>query len=232
MWQVCVDAPRSAAEQMACDVERAHQERLSVRMFTWDPPAISLGYRQVRPDWLDADAWQRQGLEHVERPTGGGMTFHGSDVSVAAVIPRSLHVPLHVLMAAMGACAVTLCEAYGADAEVCRDAEWSAERITYCLTETNVYAVRIGTRKVAGFALRRYPQSWLIHGSLVVRPLPHALAKALPAQTKRDLAHKAIPLAVAVGANLTAHDVAMRWAENWITWWDEAMLHQMALVAD
>ena len=238
-WRVIVGEPQTAAEQMATDARLAEESMPTVRLFTWSPPAVSLGWKQPSPDWLRGGRWAASSCELVERPTGGGIAFHGSDLSLADVIPRNSHpqggrgVPgavgdrpgshqsLETLMRAVCQSAVSVCRTYGADATAVLEAP-SAGRITYCLTEINPYAVVVGTRKVAGFALRRYPRSWLIQGSLLVQSLPRVLADALPVEVGQQLASRAVPLSQVSASPVTPGELATRWAEHWSAWWGEA----------
>jgi len=95
---VIVDAPHSAAEHMAFDEQLANEAKPAVRVFTWEPPALSLGFKQSVPDWLNRTHWEAAGLELVERPTGGGIAFHGSDISISIVVPRPSCPPISSLM--------------------------------------------------------------------------------------------------------------------------------------
>ena len=207
---------------MARDQELAEEPTPTVRFFRWNPPAVSWGWKQPIPDWLAATLRSRGSIEGVERPTGGGAAFHGSDVSISVVVPRSPRVPVRALMDAICRSAARLCESYGIRAGSAPEGP-SAGRIQICLTEPSPYAVFIGARKVAGFALRRYPQAWLVQGSLLVCPLPEPLAAAIPLGVQEPLQRRAIPLSDAARSPLTEHAVAERWAASWSAWWDAGM---------
>ena len=233
-WRVLRDGEERAERQMRLDEALARRAEPTVRFFTWKPAGVSLGWKQPRPAWLDLARWSAAGLALCERPTGGGIAVHGSDLSLAVVVPRTWVLPLSALMRTACENAVRLCRSYGANAELLADppveplgqgrgpSRGAGGRITYCLTERSPYAVMVGTRKVAGFALRRYPQSWLIQGSLLVRSLPGALADAMPEEARRSYATRAIPLDEAAVGRVTEADVAARWAEGWTAWWESA----------
>ena len=210
-WRVFVDGTlRSAVEQMACDERLAQAAAPTVRVFRWDSPALSLGWKQLRPAWCNHA--QTGGVDLVERPTGGGLAVHGSDVSIAVVVPRAWGDSLRRWMQTVCKGAADLCEGYGVRAECLLDLD-RAERIAYCLTERSPYAVLAGGRKVAGFAARRYPQAWLIQGSLVVNPLPSVLQGVLPGELRASLATRAVSLAEVAQEPVSDSDVASRWAE-------------------
>ena len=227
-WHIILDGQAHAERHMPLDEALARRAEPTVRFFAWAPPGVSLGWKQRRPDWLEPERWAAAGLALVERPTGGGLAVHGSDCSIAVVIPRALNVPLAVLMRRVCEEAGRLCRSYGADAQVLLDAP-AEGRVTYCLTELNPFAVLVGTRKVAGFALRRYPQSWLIQGSLLVRPLPSVLAEAMPDETNRMYEARAVSLSDAAGRSLTESNVMTRWAEHWAAWWDEVLAEELSV---
>lgn len=205
------DYALSAAEQMALDERLALEAQANVRVFTWNLPAISLGLKQTVPDWLDRVRWQAAGLELVERPTGGGIAFHGSDVSISVVVPRHPGVSPHALVSAVCGSTARLCRAYGLEATAELVSSQTA-RVTYCLTQSSPYAVFICGRKVAGFALRRFPNSWLVQGSLLVKSLPAALAGALPQDVRDRLTERAVSLSEASGKWMDEVEVAQRWA--------------------
>ncbi|MBI4004001.1 MAG: hypothetical protein HY353_03175 [Candidatus Omnitrophica bacterium] len=205
---------RSAAEQMALDERLALEAEPNVRVFTWASPAISLGFKQEPPAWLERARWQADWLELVERPTGGGIAFHGSDVSISVVSPRRPGVSPHSLVSAVCDSATRLCRAFGLHA-VADLTTAGAARVTYCLTQPSPYAVFLSGRKVAGFALRRFPNSWLVQGSLLVRPLPPVLAEALPPDVRDQLAKRAVPLSALAVGWVDEAEVAQRWASEW-----------------
>ena len=219
-WRIMADeTPRSATEQMALDCVLAAEAVPTARFFRWHPPAVSLGWKQPQPEWLGSSVWAAAGLEAVERPTGGGVAFHGSDVSISVTVPRVEKISLHSFMDAVCRSAVALCRSYGADASPLLDAA-AASRIMYCLTELSPYAVMIDGRKVGGFALRRFPQSWLIQGSLLIRPLPQMLEHALPSDLLHRLRDRAMTLSEASIDVMDESTVAHRWAASWANWWN------------
>lgn len=226
-WRILVESSGlSAKQQMARDAALAEEAISTVRIFRWSPPAVSLGLKQKPPAWFNAAQWQRLGLEYVERPTGGGMGFHGSDISISVVVPRRLQISLDNLMDAVCQNALLLCESLGINSHAVLDVPASG-RIDYCLMELSPYAVMIKEKKVAGFALRRFPQAWLIQGSLLVHALPQALANALPAEVFSLFNHKAVSLSEAASSALDESEISHRWASGWAHWWEETLLETL-----
>lgn len=232
-WRVVVDATsRFAQEQMRYDEQRSQEGLPSLRLFRWRVPAISLGYRQPVPAWCNASLWDHGFLEKVTRPTGGGIAFHGSDVCVSIVVPRGVPVPLmwgqegerslpdggHLSGWMKIICEITVqrCRRYGVAATTHVDAP-SEGRITYCLTQKGPYAVMVEGRKIAGFAIRRYPQSWLIQGSLLVNHLPQPLLQMIPSELLRQLKERSISLSEAINQWVDEEELAAEWAEDWLS---------------
>ena len=227
-WRIVYDESRPTQEHMACDERLAAEDMPAARFFLWNPPAISLGFKQSAPAWCTAPRWRRLGLSVVERPTGGGIALHGSDVSVAVVVPRRYDIPLHALMRAVCENTARLCRSYGLAPVLSLEAPASG-RSTYCLTQTSPYAVHLQGRKAAGFAVRRFPRAWLIQGSLLVSRLPKRLADALPASVKEQLDARATCLADELRDPVSPRGVAERWSAGWADWWDEALSAELAV---
>src|SRR5260370_26345666 len=83
--EVCKDAaPRSAAMNMAIDEALFETVRLpSIRFYRWNSPALSFGYFGKFADVTDY-AGER---DLVRRWTGGGIVFHGDDLTYSIIIP-------------------------------------------------------------------------------------------------------------------------------------------------
>ena len=225
-WRLMVGGADAAVHQMALDEQLAREPMTRVRFFTWNRPAVSLGWKQTPPAWLNTTAWQAAGLECVERPTGGGVAFHGSDLSVSIIVPRQVRLQVQTLMRTVCESAVRLCRELGVDA--CARLEPATDqRIDICLMEPSAYAVMAGDRKLAGFALRRYPDTWLIQGSLLVQPLPSRLAGQLPHRVTAPLARRAITLSEAANKRIAPETVLARWVEQWTSWWDAELVEEL-----
>src|SRR5207244_986705 len=83
--EVCRDiGSRSAALNMAIDealLETAN--RPAIRFYRWDHPAISFGYFG---NFADVENYSSQ-HDIARRWTGGGIVFHGKDLTYSIVIP-------------------------------------------------------------------------------------------------------------------------------------------------
>ena len=85
--EICKDAtPRSAAVNMAIDEALLETAKVpSIRFYRWNSPALSFGYFGKFADV--ANYAPRRDL--VRRWTGGGIVFHGDDLTYSIVIPAN-----------------------------------------------------------------------------------------------------------------------------------------------
>lgn len=77
-------------QQMAADevmLEAAVRGIASIRVYTWDPATVSLGYFQKHEERL-ADP-RLAAMPWVRRPTGGGAIIHDQDLTYAIALPKS-----------------------------------------------------------------------------------------------------------------------------------------------
>lgn len=86
-WRVLPLEARAAAMNMALD--EAIQERVAagdspptIRLYRWEPSAVSIGYFQALEDEVDVAACEEDGVDVVRRRTGGGAVYHDRDGEV------------------------------------------------------------------------------------------------------------------------------------------------------
>ena len=79
-------SPHSAAMNMAIDEALFEiADAPTIRFYRWDHPALSFGYFGKFSDVQNL----AQGRDLVRRWTGGGIVFHGKDLTYSIVIPSS-----------------------------------------------------------------------------------------------------------------------------------------------
>ena len=91
-WRYIPPIVASGQMQMAIDrylleQHRDRQHPPTLRFYTWQPAAISLGYHQKEypSAWNDL-TWQEQPLDIVRRPTGGRAVLHQGDLTYSIVM--------------------------------------------------------------------------------------------------------------------------------------------------
>jgi lipoate-protein ligase A len=194
VWRLLDDVTtrRGADEQMAADV--ALLDRVAggappaLRLYQWDPPALSLGRFQPA-DEVDRAACARAGVEVVRRPTGGRALLHGGDLTYAVAMPRPAGaagsvdaVYCHLAAGLVGGLA-----RLGVDAAVARHDGRATGPV--CFTSMQGADLRVGDRKLCGSAQVRRGGAVLQHGSILLRRLPFDELTLLAARPGDDAAH-------------------------------------------
>jgi len=173
-WLVLMDAPASGAWNMALDaalLRAAEREgRRALRLYAWDPPALSFGRNEPALRRYDRDAIATRGLAVVRRPTGGRAVWHHREVTYAVAGPadgfgslretyREIHAMLADALAALGAQVLLAADrpADGVGAGACFASAAGGE----------VMAPRTGG-KVVGSAQVRSGGAFLQHGSVLL----------------------------------------------------------------
>jgi lipoate-protein ligase A len=171
--------PRSAALNMAIDEALLETTEIpSIRFYHWASPALSFGYFGKFTD-VERHATER---DLVRRWTGGGIVFHGDDLTYSIVIPasdlaftessmsiyESVHRALADVMIATGEETVAMCARRDALPRV-RDMRKHVPPISdsqHCFANPVRADVMINGRKIAGAAQRRTRRGLLQQGSI------------------------------------------------------------------
>jgi lipoate-protein ligase A len=155
---------RSAAVNMAIDealLETA--ETPSIRFYKWDHPALSFGYFGKFAD-VASHAPER---DLVRRWTGGGIVFHGDDLTYSIVIPEAAPAFSESPMSLYEKIHNALRAALLANGQSAQLAANGAPRISDSCFANPVRAdVLSNGRKIAGAAQRRTRRGLLQQGSI------------------------------------------------------------------
>ncbi len=163
--QVWEDASvRTAAGQMACDEALARQASgVVLRVYRWASPTATFGYSQR----FGALSEAAKVLKPVRRWSGGGVVFHGVDLTLALVVAASED----MARAASGDIYRAVHEAW---LEVVRRRAPSARLVLpeenksggVCFESPVEHDIVDGVQKICGGALRRFRGGVLYQGSL------------------------------------------------------------------
>ena len=175
------DVFHSAAMNMAVDEALLEEAPLpTLRFYRWDHPALSFGYFGKVSDVMRfADRY-----DIVRRWTGGGIVFHGNDVTYSIIIPAgaesSANFPRQIYTAVHSA----LCDALKNAGHGAELAATDSVRDSEACFERPVHAdVMLANRKVAGAAQRRTRRGLLQQGSIqnvdIAESLPIEFAERL-----------------------------------------------------
>jgi lipoate-protein ligase A len=176
-------APRSAAMNMAIDEALLESAAApSIRFYRWESPALSFGYFGRFTDVADK-ACER---DLVRRWTGGGIVFHGQDLTYSVVIPANDPVSAESSMSIYEKIHRALLKALVANGQRAElapvagviDAGTAIVDRGYNCFANPVWAdVIIDGRKVAGAAQRRTRAGLLQQGSVQYVDLENGLAE-------------------------------------------------------
>ena len=94
MARLILSGARDAATNMAIDsalmeVCRRDGEPI-LRLYRWEPSAISIGYFQGLEEEVDVEACKRDGVSIVRRVTGGGAVFHQHELTYSLILPEKM----------------------------------------------------------------------------------------------------------------------------------------------
>ena len=169
-------APRMAAMNMALDealLERA--TRASIRFYQWDHLALSFGYFGKYIDVAEYAVHR----DLVRRWTGGGIVFHGDDLTYSIFIPgnnpafaesptsiyEKIHQAIRDALAANGTRVELAAMGWDAALRYPRTAQ-RAVPTNICFANPVPADVMVNGRKVAGAAQRRTRRGLLQQGSI------------------------------------------------------------------
>jgi lipoate-protein ligase A len=158
-----------------------------LRLYTWHPPAISLGYFQKARDF-DRHVLDRLGILVVRRITGGRAVLHAGDVTYSVVARAGTHTPQGVREAYhylnRGLC--TALRLLGAEAERGETSPRVA-RSEACFALAAAGDLVHRGAKFAGSAQARMGDALLQHGSIAVRCQRALLEAVFPCRADEGL---------------------------------------------
>jgi lipoate-protein ligase A len=159
---------RSGVENMRIDDalldDALHTGSSFLRLYRWDPPALSLGRNQPMA------GIGRDGIDIVRRPTGGQAVWHEHEVTYAVAAPvaafgslRNAYREIHTRLA-------TALRALGVDATIATGgpAIGPSGRPPSCFASSVGGEIVVNHRKLVGSAQVRRGGAFLQHGSILL----------------------------------------------------------------
>jgi len=167
--QLLLDGHLTAAENMRRD-ELLHDARKPiVRLYGWNPEAVSLGRSQTEAE-IDLAAVREYGLDVIGRGTGGGGILHNAtEVTYAVVLPNDhpgLTANITHSFGLMSRGIVNALRALGLPAELESMPDRTHDALCYVRVQGTNVMVR--GRKISGGAQRRTKWAVLQHGTVIV----------------------------------------------------------------
>jgi lipoate-protein ligase A len=197
-----MDSARNAAFNMAADrflLELASDRKTALlRLYSWDPPAISLGCMQRAGAILDKKTMNESGIEWVSRPTGGRAVLHWNDLTYAFAFPPDIDGfgrTINQSYAVVSSCLRHGLALAGIVSETHDSSmEYSAAKRNMrlpCFLSPNRNEIMVQGKKLVGSAQKRTTYAVLQHGSIPLdgsfRRLPEFLSLSQEERTRQRL---------------------------------------------
>ncbi|HOB29667.1 MAG TPA: biotin/lipoate A/B protein ligase family protein [Bacillota bacterium] len=182
-WRLLYDSPMPGAANMQRDLEilkevAAGEAPPTLRLYSWAPPALSIGRFQKANTVADLESCRRLGLDIVRRPTGGRAILHHQELTYCLVIPdqRAL-IPAGVVPAYrfISRALLHAFEILQIEAELnSEEARGGGLVAGSCFDTPSAYELCVAGKKVVGSAQLRREGMLLQHGSILLK-LPLAI---------------------------------------------------------
>ena len=187
-----ISKEKPGAYHMARDLELTEKLRddpnapNTLRLYTWDPYCISLGYQQD-DSVVDRDACAIAHIDIVRRPTGGRAVYHAEELTYAAIMRFEPGEGIYAVHNKIAESLLTLLQPIcnnelelssptkmrlQADNQVAASIREAYKLGTItniaCFMSTARYEITWKGKKVVGSAQRRFGNSLLQHGSILL----------------------------------------------------------------
>jgi lipoate-protein ligase A len=167
----------SGALNMAVDevlLDEVAQARSApvLRLYCWQPAAVSLGYAQKGEGQVNFAACRRHGIDVVRRLTGGRAVLHQREMTYAVIAREDVPPFSSSILDNYRLIADALLAAYTSLDVLCnleprrRRTEYARETANVCFTAPSSYEIVRSGRKLTGSAQKRQGGAFLQHGSL------------------------------------------------------------------
>ncbi len=198
-WRFMDTGPGNAARNMEIDrhllEEATSGAPPTLRFYTWEPPAVSIGRFQRIETSVDMDACRRHGIDIVQRITGGRAVLHLRELTYTIASPADVPLFPSDILGTYRVIAEGLLKGLsnlGIAAEIlsrsCKNVALVKRRSKdpACFSSPSWYEIVVNGRKIIGSAQRRVRGAFLQHGSILIS-YDHALeASVIPGGGSAD----------------------------------------------
>lgn len=191
-WRVIFDTAHSAAVNMAIDeaILEHHSKGLvppTLRFYTWNPAALSMGYFQKANEEVNVEACRQQGIDVVRRVTGGRAVLHDKELTYSVVVREDIPALPPTLLGSYRVLSQGLIAGlrkFGIAAEMAMPGAAFGQSVKLpkngaCFDAPSFYEISVGRKKLMGSAQVRKKGTLLQHGSLLLEFSPAQLVSLL-----------------------------------------------------
>lgn len=142
-----------------------------LRLYGWEPAAVSIGYFQSMRAEVDLEACRKAGVDALRRVTGGGAVFHSSEITYSIVVPEGhLLAPPDIL------------DSYR---RICGGLVEALRLLGVAAAFAPINDIAAGGRKVSGNAQTRKAGCLLQHGTLLLDVDPERMFSILKVPSEK-----------------------------------------------
>ena len=180
LWRLIDEGPLDGPANMALDEALLScfdaQNSLPVlRLYGWEPPALSVGRYQDAAAALNLELCAADGIPVVRRMTGGGIIYHARELTYSIVCaPEQAGAAVGVKDGFRRLCGFLLgtYQRLGLDSAFATDRNHAGaplgQRTAFCFAGKEEFDVLVNGQKIGGNAQRRLRGAILQHGSIPV----------------------------------------------------------------
>ena len=171
-FRVIVTNTKNAKENMAIDdalLSNYKEGDLPIlRLYTWNKDSLTIGVSQ---NFSTYTFIKNPDKNAAKRITGGGILFHGHDVSYSLVIPTQLLKDFNIKESYENICSFILKFYNNLGLDVCYakdDKNVQLSKSEYCQVGFEAYDILVNGKKIGGNAQRRTKKAIFQHGSIPI----------------------------------------------------------------
>ncbi|MCX7656330.1 MAG: lipoate--protein ligase family protein [Treponemataceae bacterium] len=158
-FRLIVDTHHDAFYNMGIDVallESVGQKKTlpTLRLYGWDPPAVSIGYFQGIEEEVNIPTCKARGISVVRRLTGGGAVFHDRELTYSITLPLDHPLASHSIQESYAVLCQGIIRALG---------KWNVQASFVPIND-----IVCGGKKISGNAQTRKHNGLLQHGTLLL----------------------------------------------------------------
>lgn len=154
-----------ALDEAVSEAVKAGESLPTIRFYTWQPSAVTIGYFQAIREEVDLDACEKLGVDYLRRRTGGGAVYHDAEGEVT----YSIIAPLCLF-------SDDITESYR---QICGRIVSALEELGIPAVFSPINDVLVGGKKVSGSAQTRRGGLLLQHGTVLYDLNPEVMFSVL-----------------------------------------------------
>ena len=158
-----------AFTNMAIDEALLNSKIPVLRIYSWSPKAVSVGYNQNVMEEINTDYCKKNDIDVVRRITGGKAVFHDKEITYSFIVPENnglLPFEVNESYKVIANALLIALKKVNINAKIRKVPERIETPV--CFNSSNWYELLVNNKKISGSAQRRFNGKVLQHGSLLI----------------------------------------------------------------